>query len=322
MIHSSEISFVIQGPFSIGKNNYSTEDSARSIRKYFPDSPIIFSTWEIPNTSQFWDLLHLGQDPGPGPKYYLDDRTAPDNINRQILSSQNGLKYVTTPYAVKLRSDLFFNSSNLLSQISTQELSQSRYIFTKKSILTAANLTYNPLRPNAMLYHPCDWFLAGDSDDLREYFNIPFATNSDYSYHKFTGIPADYQHPISSRYSDEQFILVNNLIKKRLEIKLISDAYDRNIESLIDCIHIFASNFKFIPSSKLGFNSFKYPIKFYTSIRYHYTYREANHLQRINFDHHSSCVNTPSFHRLFDSILNATFRSTSHCYRFVPDEDI
>jgi len=45
MIQSNEISFVIQGPI-VPDGPFSTINVCGSIRKYFPDSEIVLSTWE------------------------------------------------------------------------------------------------------------------------------------------------------------------------------------------------------------------------------------------------------------------------------------
>ena len=60
VVNCSDITFVFQGPYySSANSRNSTCLAAESIKHYFPGSPIIFSTWNNPENSQFFDKIIL-----------------------------------------------------------------------------------------------------------------------------------------------------------------------------------------------------------------------------------------------------------------------
>lgn len=112
-IEGHEITFVVQGPVQIfdGRDQpeNATELCISSIRKYFPDSTILLSTWHEQDLSGLdFDELVENEDPGP-----LDYGPIRGNINRQIVSTRNGLQNVKTKWAAKIRSDHFFQRDPL-----------------------------------------------------------------------------------------------------------------------------------------------------------------------------------------------------------------
>lgn len=310
VVNCSDITFVFQGPYySSANSRNSTCLAAESIKHYFPGSPIIFSTWNNPENSQFFDKIILNDDPGPGGKYYLDKRKVPDNINRQIISSRNGMLNVQTPYAVKLRSDIYFTSSNLLSHLRSLEFSNSPYSFCEKKLLTASNLSCNPLIKNTFLYHPCDWLTAGLTRDLQNYYTIDLASEDHFNYHDDNSIDADCQQPLASRFAAEQYILLKNVDKIPYQVSKIENCFDRRISALKDSIKVLVSNFYMLPSWQIGFNCYKYRIHYFTSICNHLTLSEYNHLaakskKNYSFRHHSDM----SIHRIVNAAVDKYVR--------------
>lgn len=119
-----DITFVIQGPVSTtqDKKQYASNDGSdakreipkgltaraiANIRQHFPGSSIIISTWEgQPAEDLDSELTIYSKDPGPNIVHYTrKDEAVFENMNRQIVSTSNGLKKVNTKYAVKFRSD-------------------------------------------------------------------------------------------------------------------------------------------------------------------------------------------------------------------------
>ena len=121
MIKPEEISVVVQG--AIDKDN--TAKCLKSIRYYLPKSEIILSTWENSNIDDLdYDILVENKDPGAliqDPLY-----GAYNNGNRQLLSTQEGIKKATRKYILKLRTD-FYLEHNERSE-NTQGEKTSRYI--------------------------------------------------------------------------------------------------------------------------------------------------------------------------------------------------
>ena len=308
MLRMENLSFVIQGPF-FNNNEFTTESCASTIRRLFPKSNIIFSTWAEPECKKFWDLLILNKDPGPGGKYYLDQRDALDNVNRQIVSSANGLAQAQTEYSIKIRSDVYFKSSALLHLLEDGKTEPSEYTFSSNYLITASNLSCNPLTKNTMLFHPCDWFVAGKTSDLIHYFDIPLAPKEYFNYHRIDHLPPIFQHPIASRYASEQYILTSVIKKSNIKVRICADAYDLNNESLLDSLRIFKYNFKLLPSWKLGFNSYKYRIMRHTSISNHFSEGEYKHVTKDPLTSlHHMYYNRHTLHRICDTALNALVR--------------
>ena len=86
-----------------------------SIRKLFPLSFIILSTWENSDTldiEYLCDKILYNRDPKGIP--FSKVHSTEFNLDRQIISSLNGLKEVTTKYSMKLRSDMIIKNRNFL----------------------------------------------------------------------------------------------------------------------------------------------------------------------------------------------------------------
>ncbi len=109
MIANTDISFVVQGPVQSFNGRAQQENIAaqclQSIRFWFPDSPIILSTWKGQEISglDYDELLTLA-DPGQNLVFNNNEAQLLNN-NRQLVSTHQGLKHVKTPYAVKIRTD-------------------------------------------------------------------------------------------------------------------------------------------------------------------------------------------------------------------------
>ena len=101
-IDPHDISFVIQGAVTD-----ITPVCLESIRRFFPESLIIFSTERRQSAKNLdYDILVESDDVGGIP---FKKNSATDdplcNMNRQLISTANGLKRVETKYAMKLRAD-------------------------------------------------------------------------------------------------------------------------------------------------------------------------------------------------------------------------
>ena len=97
MILSKDISVVVQGPIHTQDNL--TKRVLESVRTHLPDAELILSTWKGSNVDGLdCDVLLLNDDPGA-----INGR---NNVNRQIVSTRNGLQKATRTYAVKLRTDM------------------------------------------------------------------------------------------------------------------------------------------------------------------------------------------------------------------------
>ena len=186
-IEGHEITFVVQGPVQIfdGRDQpeNATELCISSIRKYFPDSTILLSTWREQDLSGLnFDELVENEDQGP-----LDYGPIRGNINRQIVSTRNGLQNVKTKWAAKIRSDHFFQLDPLFL---------AQYQEMRGLIKDSGKLKYFE-EPICMCFHNVllrrahyisDWFHFGLTKDLLNLWSIPLSGDIDASWYK-NGLP-------------------------------------------------------------------------------------------------------------------------------------
>ena len=130
-----------------------------------------------------------------------------NNVNRQIVSTLAGLKVATKPYILKTRTDILVNSSGFLDYFGKYD--KNPPCFFRNRLLICNYYTRNPRIMN-ICFHPSDWFLFGNSEDVRMYFEgIPLQDEEAASWfkthHKNQTLFTNYL----SRFTPEQYIFVN-----------------------------------------------------------------------------------------------------------------
>ena len=103
-ISDKEITFVVQGAiYKVGERNF-TKELIKSIKQKHPESTVILSlnSDELVNYSQ--DILINCEDVGAIKVTGLKDL----NVNRQIVSTLEGIKSVKTKWVCKLRTDMVY----------------------------------------------------------------------------------------------------------------------------------------------------------------------------------------------------------------------
>lgn len=106
---SKEITFVVQGPFYVDQNGLTTNDLLKSIYILFPQSEIIYSTWNGIKEELGFVKYILNQDPGEVNSEFLPIK----NFKRLVVSSSSGIKKSTRPIVVKMRSDSLCEANKL-----------------------------------------------------------------------------------------------------------------------------------------------------------------------------------------------------------------
>jgi len=165
---TKEISFVVQGAV----DQESTPICIMSIRKHFPASQIILSTWEGSNTTGLdYDKVIVNKDPGG----FVDkkNKRCYNNVNRQIVSSFNGLKEVQTEYAVKIRSDLMLTSNRFVKFFGKYQRRTEDFKIFENRIITYCFTSKFSLGMEITPFCISDWFYFGKSSDLVKLFDIP-----------------------------------------------------------------------------------------------------------------------------------------------------
>lgn len=216
-INNEDITFVVQGP----KSDI-TKNCIESIKKYYPGSRIIFSTWAGTDISDIdCDEAIFSVDPGDCGNSFcpkdLDKYYHLNNLNRQILTSKVGLSHAKTKYSVKVRSDFKFTSNNLkIVYQFLQNLNLNRnpqWNMFKERILTFPVANVDRLE---MSFHFGDLLQIGLTEDLLDLWNIQFITKEEAQYCVINKI--DYpKRQRAYRYACEQEIWLRNLEKHNIK---------------------------------------------------------------------------------------------------------
>jgi len=142
-----------------------------SIRKYFPESVLMISTWDsepYKKYNQYVDQIMIGPDPGV--TWASKELKTQSAINRHIISSKNGLGIVVTKYVVLIRHDVIFENAKLKSFL-TKHFSNKK---NKSKIVALAGGTldeYSRLR-KPFVFHICDFLYIGRTDKIKSLFDI------------------------------------------------------------------------------------------------------------------------------------------------------
>lgn len=198
MVENKDITFVIQGPFIDRKDRLrlSTEDCINSIRKYFPQSKIIYSlSGSIKNNNiyKIVDRLILPEDTGslvcgklPNGDYKIE------NINRQINGVSKALKLVTTRYVVKFRSDFTVSSDKIKNILEKIEKSTAGR-FEKRVCVASTYSMHTLFIPSKGFYkvpfHISDFLFIGLTNDVIKYWDGDLLKPDERIFDSFYSIP-------------------------------------------------------------------------------------------------------------------------------------
>ena len=262
---SEEITFLLQG--NIDNNEY-LHRLIGSVRKFYPESPIILSTWRG-NQVECFDVDYVIESADPGPSGPLLNGL--NNVNRQTLSTKNGLKCVKTKFVVKSRTDNFFTNSNIVNLIELAEL-KNELISGFNRIVIPSDLSINPRRKFGLPFHPSDFFLFGRTADLLVYFDTKkFKVDLSYKPNDFGADGNCFD--IGTSHSPEQWIFTNFLSRQGISLPWNSP-FTSDPEILEKSETHIANCFLLIASKRIGFNNFKYRQNFFTQSNH--TYREKD----------------------------------------------
>jgi hypothetical protein len=177
-IQSGDISFIVQGAvdraISEVNGKPTTQSCLESIRRWYPGSEIVLSTWEVSDVSNLdYDVLVTSPDPGAynvmPPRH---TEVIYGNGNRQIVSTLNGLQRATRKFAVKLRGDLVFSGSKWMDMWDRFPERAPEWRMLQERVIIANHYTRNPVRGVPKPFHPSDWFMSGLRQDLLLLWNI------------------------------------------------------------------------------------------------------------------------------------------------------
>lgn len=246
---TSNISIIVQGPC-----DPATPNCLSSLRRCFPGAEIILSTWKGSSVSGLdADRIVLSEDPGA---VCADEVSGVlNNVNRQLVSTQNALPYATKPFVLKTRTDLIFFSSDFLLYFKKFDTVPSPWF--KGRLLICNYFTRNP-RIFHTCFHPSDWIMFGCAEDVKKYYaGIPLMDHEDATWF--------YTHPKSSvfytnylcRYVPEQYIFLS-FLKQKMPVSY-DCYYSHNAAQIQQTERLFAECFVVLDYQKqlhIGFTKY------------------------------------------------------------------
>ncbi len=179
MINNQDITVVVQGPVQALADRPMDEGitfrSLQSIRRFLPGARIILSTWPDQKLEGLeYDELVLCEDPGPNIYRYDPDGTPYKlNNNRQIVTSREGLRHVTTRYAMKLRSDNFLVGDQFKALQQRFPRRHPEYAFFKERVVVNNTFTREYAKGMPVVFHACDFFYFGLTQDVLALWDLP-----------------------------------------------------------------------------------------------------------------------------------------------------
>lgn len=274
-IAAIDISVVVQGPIC-GQDV--TQKCLNSIRAQLPNATIILSTWKGENVQDLsYDILVETEDPGN----VTFEGLAPNNVNRQIVSTLNGLKKITTPYALKIRSDMTLESTLFLEYFDRFPKRIEQFRVFEKRILNGPCGIKRPNKINKLLYtntytklfsaesykrisyiskllfHPADWIFFGLTEDLLKLWDIPLATSTYFYYFDPKTTDAELRpNRTTVQYSAEQYIFTSCL--KKYGPLDYRDASQYTEKNEIKSIQALFNNFIFLDEYLWGYRTLKH----------------------------------------------------------------
>lgn len=138
-ILSEHISVIVQGP--IHPQESLTKRVLESVRTHLPNAELILSTWKGSDVSGLdCDVLLLNDDPGA--------INGNNNVNRQIVSTRNGLQKASRQYAVKLRTDTLLTGTGFLEVFDRDTERREDFKVFQHKVVIPTLYTRNPLHFN------------------------------------------------------------------------------------------------------------------------------------------------------------------------------
>lgn len=238
-----DISVIVQGAI----DKIETPKCLASIRTHLPNAEIILSTWENSKTEGLdYDTLILNKDPGGVLLEEYKSKVIYNNLNRQLLSTQEGLKSATRKYTLKLRSDLIITNTTFLENYNLYPQRINDYRLFEHKILVPTLLTRYYYRANnnrtKMPFHISDWWFFGLTTDIKKYFeNTPLVQEPDFTNYFKKEANKTKKNPygkIMHKFAPEQYFALSAFSKAFDDIKMIdaSDYSEELMEKFKKCL--------------------------------------------------------------------------------------
>lgn len=283
------VSFVFQGSYLYNRSYECVINNIVRVRKVYPKSQIILSTWSIDNINDEIILNAANEidvivifNPDPGSLIYRDGKHQwKTNINRMLLSSLNGIRRADRYYVVKLRTDSFLYNNNLKKILSKKYLIDKRFerdnefsIFDER-IINCNLFARNSRSYKPYLFHPGDIMLLGKKEDLSKLFSAPLAEENIFN-------PIfDFSIFSLMKYVPEQYFWVYCINKKNQGNVFLGNGYSNKYSRVLSEKY-YINNFIPFDCNQLGFTWDKYNSKYNNkgkgTIYYFYDWLKLNRI--------------------------------------------
>lgn len=321
-----DVTFVITGSlFDVGQ--FPTLKTLQSVKKHFPQSKIILSTWKNSSTSllkklePFCDAIILSTSPKLKYSCCLESCSWYPKLNSydaQQLCTHKALLKVKTKYACRLRSDFYFFNNNLLQTYNSlanhfPNKKTGFTIFEQKVLIHELGSINSETPDLPLIFHPSEIFHFGLTSDLLKLWDgIPIPDEiADYFHnlHNTEPNPCLFNH----RFTPEQYIwlkLINRIYPSASLPSYYLDISPNLIESSNEFL---VSNYVIGTAELLGIKSkFDNNLKLYRH-RFENPYTYCLKYNRI---YPMNCINkeiTNIFKFIQDSITHKV-KMYKHCY--------
>lgn len=262
-IDPTDITFVVSGDIILD-GDLNTHHCLVSIRRFFPKSRIILSTWDdkpLERLKGLYDQLVLLQKPAEdaGGRIRSDVLKERHPFNMEQRCVHAGMKEVRTKYAVRMRPDFYLFNDHFLpfyikwsAALSQREAS---YAIFRQRVLSLKLFTYDPRCGYS--YSLSSHFQFGLTEDLLLLWDGHQEMLGSLTY--FERQPAyKPENPagVSHRYMAEQYFLLNVVQKAKPKLPYPQYYFDRSDDRFaFETEKIYASNVLIGNNSQLGIAS-------------------------------------------------------------------
>ena len=281
MIDKNEITILVRG-----KIEARTKKVLASIRKLFPSSPIVLSTWkDIDLTGLVYDILVENEDPG-AKIFNAPDGLQPDrkghvsftknnrhyhnkpkynNVNRIIKTVQCGLEKIRTKYTLSIRTDIVLKNTNFLKYWDKFDSYNNKYKIFQHRIINNSNYAQfaHVMKDGIQLlpFHISDWIHFGLTSDIKLLYSCKLMDidNSSQYWYKHERKQYDPFPDSGWQYPPETYVFYSLVKKiyKNIEFKNSDDYTPQNMSASNELI---ANNFIMVDQEDFKFEIEKYPI--------------------------------------------------------------
>lgn len=256
-INTKDISVVVQGAV----DPVVTKKCLASVRKYLPGAEIILSTWkdmDIRNLDA--DIILQNKDPGVLSPTYAFGEIYPANQNRQLISTQEGIKKCSRGFIIKLRSDCWLKNVNFMYFFNRYPLRNDMDSLFKNRVICSSiySRRFSDFNGFPTPFHVSDFFFFGKSEDVRDYFlGTSIDNRDDFVHYEF---PDRKPYPsVTYRFFPEQYFCIEWLKRHSIETSLHDlTAWSENVLMFSD--KILFNNFIFLDPKDIGLASFKHDV--------------------------------------------------------------